>query len=154
MYRFPYPLWSIWPSLSWLNHLFVLVLVIVSIYSIFSAVTVLNRIRILSKIREDDRGSIPLHISKLNGRCANLRHLLGATFFLFGFLFFLGLPNATVTIGDGRGYPFFEILNNFVFEFVYAANVFLVLFVLYLVQWVTSSRVRAWALRLGALPQG
>jgi len=155
MYNF-YTFWSMWPStwraLSALNRLFLVILAVVAVYSVISATIALKTIRALRSIREEDAGERKL--AALSRRCANLRQILGATFFLFGFLFFLGLPNATVTIGDGPGFPAFEILSNFVFSFVYATNVFLIFLVLHVIQWVTSNRVQACARRLQVLPQG
>ena len=146
MYKYPYTLWSIWPWLSTLYRMFVLILAAVSIYSIVSATIVLKRMRALKSPRKEElRAPIQQYVAALRKRCANLRQILGATFFLFGFLLFIGLQNATITVGDGRGFPAFEILNNFVLQFVFAANVFVVFLVLHVIQWLTSSRLQAYA---------
>ena len=93
MYNF-YTFWSMWPStwraLSALNRLFLVILAVVAVYSVISATIALKTIRALRSIREEDAGERKL--AALSRRCANLRQILGATFFLFGFLFFLGLP--------------------------------------------------------------
>jgi len=147
MYKSPYTFWAMWPSLSYLNRLFVLISVGVSIYSILSASIIWKLIRAGKNLDEETtRGDSD--ITAIQTRCSNLRQLLGATFFLFGFLFFLGLPNATITLGDSHGLSTFVILNNFVFHFVFAANVFSVFLVLHLVQWLTSHRVQRCGLRL------
>ena len=146
MYKYPYTLWSIWPWLSTLYRMFVLILAAVSIYSIVSATIVLKRMWALKSPRKEElRVPIQQYVAALRKRCANLWQILGATFFLFGFLLFIGLQNATITVGDGRGFPAFEILNNFVFQFVFAANVFVVFLVLHVIQWLTSSRLQAYA---------
>ena len=144
MYKSSYTLWSMWPSLSYLSRLFVLILAIVVVYSIASAVVIWKGLRALGG---SGQASDQARIAQLSGRCANLGQVLGATFFLFGFLFFVGLPNATITIGDGRGFPASEILNNFVLHFVYAANIFLVFLILHLIQWLTSHRLYAFSVR-------
>src|SRR5205814_6591143 len=147
MYKSPYTFWAMWPSLSYLNRLFVLILVGVSIYSILSASIIWKLIRAGKNLDEETtRGDSD--ITAIQTRCSNLRQLLGATFFLFGFLFFLGLPTATITLGDSHGLSTFVILNNFVFHFVFAANVFSVFLVLHLVQWLPSLRVQRCGLRL------
>ena len=118
MYKSPYTFWAMWPSLSYLNRLFVLISVGVSIYSILSASIIWKLIRAGKNLDEETtRGDSD--ITAIQTRCSNLRQLLGATFFLFGFLFFLGLPNATITLGDSHGLSTFVILNNFVFHFVF-----------------------------------
>ena len=143
MNKCPYTLWSIWRELSTLYRLFVLILAVVSIYSLSSATIVLKRIRAFTRPRNEEIPAFTQqHVAGLHSRCSNLRQILGATFYLFGLLFFVGLQNAPITVGDGRGFPAVEILNNFVFHFVFAANVFLVFLALHLVQWVTSSYVQ------------
>jgi len=142
MNKSPYMLWSIWPSLSYLTRLFVLTLAVVAVHSIISAVIALKGARALAASHEN-HNSIQPRITALHRRCVNLRQILGAAFFLFGFLFFLGLPNATITLGDGPRFPAFEILSNFVLHFIYAANVFFVFLMLHLIQWIVSSRVSA-----------
>ena len=146
-----YTLWSMWQSLSTLNRLFLLILAAVCIYSIISAAIVVVRLRYLRK--DDALDSILQNAAVLSGRCQSLRQILSATFYLFGLLLFLTLQNATNTLGDGRGILSFEILNNFVFDFAYAANVFFVFLVLHSIQWTVSSRVQAYTVRLGHLPQ-
>jgi|SRR5579864_1301303 len=147
MYNSSYTLLSIWAALSILYRLFVLILAAVSIYSFVSAAIVLKRVRVLTS---PPKGQAPIqqHIAALYYRCRNLRQVLTATFCLFGLLFFIGLQDAFHTLGDGHGVPVFEILSSFKFHFFCAANVFFVFLVLHLVQWVTSTRVRACALRL------
>jgi hypothetical protein len=69
------------------------------------------------------------------------------TFYLFGVVFFFMLrfveatPESRVPVGR-------LILENFFLYFAFAANVFVVLFVLHSVQWVISSRIRVHARRL------
>jgi len=96
--------------------------------------------RAISKGEAPDQ--LPKQLSSLQNRCRNLGQILSATFYLFGFLFFVGLPDAMITLGDGRGIPAFEILNNFRFHFVFAANIFVVLLALHLVQWLISSALQ------------
>ena len=146
MHVAPYALWSIWRELSTLYRLFVLILVAVSIYSLISASIVLNRIHTLRNRHKESRASVQQYIAAINHRCVNLRQVLTATFYLFGFLFFVGLQNAFIVVGDGTGFPADQIVGNFAVHFAYAMNMFLVFLVLHLVQWVASSRVQACAI--------
>ena len=138
-----YTLWSLWPQLSILYRLFVLILTGVSIYSLFSATMIIRRLHALPNPHQENSDSIQPKLVPLYTRCANLKQTLAATFYLFGLLFFVGLQNAPVTIGDGRGIPIIEILGNFVLHFIFAANVFLIFLVLHLVQWLVSSRLNS-----------
>jgi hypothetical protein len=79
-------------------------------------------------------------------------YILGATFYLFGLIFFIGLQNAPITLGDGPDFPIAQIIKAFVFHFVFAANVFCVCLVLHFVQWSVSARLQACVLRLASNP--
>jgi hypothetical protein len=147
-----YMLWAIWPWLSTLNRMFVLILTAVSVYSVVFAIALAKRTHDLKKCNnEEGGGPIRYRISVLQKHCANMRQSLTATFYLFGLVFFLGLQNAPTTVGDGTGILSSEILNNFIFDFVFAANVFAVFFVLHLIQWLTSSRLQRCAIHLEKL---
>jgi len=145
MYNSPYTLWSIWPQLSILYRFFVFVLALVTIYSFVSATIVMRRLHTVPSSRKEGSTSIQPRLAPLHARCSNLRQLLKATFYLFGFLFFVGLQSAPITLHSGHGFPAVEVLGNFVFHFVFAANVFVAFLVLHLVQWLTWSRLQAHA---------
>lgn len=138
-----------------LDRLFVLILTAVAIYLLISAIIVMKGLQTItsrykSKEATDD---FQPNFGALRARCTNFRQILGATFFLFGFVFFIGLQNAPITIGDGPQLPILEVLNNFAFDFTFAANVFLIFLVLHLVQWLLSNRLQAGTQRLGGLIQ-
>lgn len=151
MYNYSPTVWSIWPALSILNRLFVVILVAVSIYSLITAIVVMKELRAIAKRCKSTGAPDPLRpdFRPLHARCTNLRQILGATFYLFGFLFFIGLQNAFITVGDGPQLPFVEVLNNFVVHFVLAANVFLAFLILHLAQWLVSNRVETRSRRFG-----
>jgi hypothetical protein len=138
-----YTLWSLWPELSTLYRLFVLILTGVSIYVLFSAVVIIKNLYFVTSAYEENLDTIQSKLIQLYARCANLKQTLAATFYLFGFLFFVGLQNAPIAIGERNGIPIIEILGNFVLHFIFAANVFLVFLVLHLVQWLVSSRLNS-----------
>lgn len=139
----PYTLWSLWPELSLLYRLFVLILAAVSAYMLFSATIIIKRLRAFPSPHKEILGSIQPNLVSLHDRCANLRQILVATFYLFGFLFFIGLQNAPITLGDGHSFLMVQVLGSFVFHFVFAANVFLILLVLHVLQWTISMRLQA-----------
>ena len=143
MYEHPYTLWSLWPELSMLYRLFVLILAGVSIYILISATIIIQRLRGLANSHKENLDSIQPKLFPIYTRCANLKEAFAATVYLFGFLLFVGLQNAPITIGDGRGIPMIEILGGFMLHFIFAANVFLVFLVLHLVQWLVSSRLNS-----------
>jgi hypothetical protein len=151
MYNSSYTFLSIWRELSISYRLFVVTLAAVSVYSLISATIVFKRIRTLESHRsEETASSTQQYIQMLYRRCANLRQILTATFYLFGLLLFVGLQNAPITVGDGFGFPARQILGGFILHFVFAANVFLVFLILHVVQWVTCIRIHSFALRFGA----
>lgn len=145
-----YTLWSILKSLSTLQLLFCLILCLVSVYSLSSATVIIVRLRSLAnRCQIEDIPSLQRSLAVLSVRSTNLHQLIGATFYLFGFIFFLTLPFAFITLADTSTPGWMYILENLGFNFAFAASVFLVFLVLHLVQWFVSARVRASA-RLNA----
>src|SRR6266446_3992390 len=129
------PLWSILKYLPSLQLLFCLILTMVSAYGLFSATLIVVRLRSLAT---------------LHARSANLHQLVIATFYLFGFIFFLTLPFAFMTLGASKVPGWMFIFENLDYYFAFAANVFFVFLVLHSVQWFVSARVRASARWLNA----
>jgi hypothetical protein len=122
---------------------------LVTFYTLFSASVIVVHVRSLTKQRlVENASSVQSSVSALQTRSANMRQLLGATFYFFGFVFFLTLPAATFTIELSRTPAVTSILRNFLMDFAFAANVFFVLLALHFVQWFVSGRVRARALLL------
>ena len=123
---------------------FCLVLAFASTYAIVSAFTILVRLRSMKA-----GSSFSEHPALvLQGQCANLRQLLNAAFYLFGFIFFLASPWTTMILGDSRVPALFPILRNLLDYLIFASYVFSVFFVLHSVQWFVSARVNARALQL------
>ena len=145
----PYWLWSIWRELSILNRLFLLILFTVSIYCLWSSGNTLGRLR---SIRRVELNKDPILISQtllvLHNRCANMRHVIASTFYLFGAVLFLGLETQPPVVGDGAVQPMRIIVANFELLFAFAANVFMALFLLHAVSWFVSCRVNASSMNL------
>jgi hypothetical protein len=145
----PYALWSIWIELPLLPRLFLLILALVTVYTLASSAVIMGRLRSLTRRhRVEDLPISERPLDVLLTRTANLRQLITATFYLFGIVFFFVLrfveatPENKVPVGA-------LILENFFLYFAFAANVFFVFLVLHSVQWAVSSRIRTHALRLG-----
>jgi hypothetical protein len=131
--------------------MFLLILSLVSFYTLFSAAVILVRLRSLTSQRHFEEASSLQHsLAMLQARSTNVRQLVGATFYLFGLVFFLALPLATNILGDSKIPMGFLVLNNFVMYFAFAANVFFVFIVLHSVQWLASGRIHAYAVRFNA----
>jgi hypothetical protein len=139
----PYWLWSIWSDLSVLNHLFFLTLSAVIIYCLSSATIILVRFHTIGKAPYEDSISIRRSVAALHNRSASVRHVIGATFYLFGVVFFLGLQSAPRVLGNSADSLRMEVLPTFVLLFAFATNVFLVLLVLHLVSWFVSNRLNS-----------
>jgi len=139
MSNLSYTIWSIWGVLPILHKLFFLILVLVSIYTLYAASITLVRLRSITNQRS---------LAALQARSANTRQLVNATFYLFGFVFFLTLPGATFVSELSRTPTAMLILRNFLMHFAFAANVFFVFLVLHSLQWFVSARVYAYVLRL------
>lgn len=139
----PYWLWSIWSNLSVVNRLFFLIPSAVSIYCFFSAIIILVLRSISEAQPNEDPISIRRSVTALHNRAANMRHVIGASFYLFGIVFFLGLQSAPRVLGHSTNPLGMEVLPTFVLLFAFAANVFLVLLVLHLVSWFACNRLNS-----------
>jgi hypothetical protein len=142
------PIWAIWTELPTLLRLFLLLLSLVSIYTLISASLIMLRLRSLAThSRSEDIFSPRDSSVGLQTRCANLRDLLGSTFYFFGFIFFLVLPLAARVDDNGRT-PLGIVMFDSVLKYLgLAADVFFVLLILHLLHWVVAARVRTYALR-------
>ena len=138
----PYALWSIWSNLSHLQQAFLLMLGVVSSYSLFSAAKTLLRLRLIRRLRSEESAHVRESASALSIHCANVRRVIGATFYLFGLVLFLGLQTVGHTLGGGFMQ---QILGNFLLHFAFAANVFFVFLTIHSIQWLVSARVDAFA---------
>lgn len=142
-----YELWSIWIELPALPKLFLLILAVIGFYSLISAAVTLARLRsIMNPSHSRDTMSLRRAVGTLQVRCANVRQLIGAAFYLFGIVFFFSLRFAFVTF-DSHTPVGTLILRDFFLYFAFAANAFFIFLVLHLVQWFVSRRVWASALQ-------
>lgn len=141
----------IWRNVPILLKLCALIVWLVGGYTLSSACLVLFRIRsAASRAQDQDANSLGHLLAALRTRSANMRQLLGAAFYLFGFSFFLTLPSATITLGDGRLSAVTLMLHNFIIVFYFAAYfVFSVFLVLHFLQWFVSIKISSCAMRLG-----
>jgi hypothetical protein len=139
------PIWSIWRKLPALGQIYAVLLSIVSIYTVYTAVTVLLRLRSLAKQEQTAEITfLRCSAERLHARCANVRQVLGGTFYLFGLSFFLVLPQAITRIpDDSRTLVGTLILNNLLMYSAFAVNVFAVLTGLHLLQWFVAAQVRS-----------
>jgi hypothetical protein len=94
VYPEDFAIWSIWPQLSPLYKLYWFLLSIVSLYTLFSAASIVRR----SRISNHPNYSPESCRFRLEARITNLRQVIAAMFFAFGALFFWALPGAFNTI--------------------------------------------------------
>ena len=134
------PVWSIWNQLPWLARLFVMLLSVVSLYTFYSAVAVLLGLRSLAKQELSVKVSVlRWSAERLQARCANLRQVLGATFYFFGFTLFL-LMSSLTRIADESHTPLgILVLDNFLIYSAFARNMFAVFTSLHLLQWFMTA---------------
>jgi hypothetical protein len=144
----PFPFeWSrVWYSLSHFTWIFSLLLGVVGVYTVYFASVVLVRLRSLRMVQNEHFVREALALFK--DRSANLRQVILAMAYLFGFTFFWQLQSAFYTPDNNRPVgPM--VFYNMSINFSFAAAVFLAFLVLHAVQWFVSGRIRAAALRLG-----
>ena len=128
-----------------MHKLFLLVLFAVGVYSLFSAMKVLWRVRSLrASGHSKDVTAMENEVAALSARSTNTRHLVTASFYLFGIVFFWGLRFALWT-PDSKTPVGMLILENFFLYFAFAANAFCVFLILHLVQWFVTARLQGCA---------
>jgi hypothetical protein len=113
-----FAIWSIWSGLPLFYKLYWLLLSLVSIYTLFSAASIVRRVSI-SNCRDDLSESSQI---RLEAVITNLGRVIGALFFAFSALFFWALPGAFQTISLSRSLPLNEIIGTFSVHFAFAAK--------------------------------
>jgi len=148
----PYPpLWSIWPEIGILAKLCIIIPALVGFYILVSVIFILIRLRSLTTpLQFENPATLSHAVARLVIKSNNLRNLLQASFYLFGFTLFASFPWAFFTIENSKRPISMIVLNNLDAQFSVAANAFLIFLVLHCVQWFVSGRVRAIELRLKA----
>jgi hypothetical protein len=137
-------LWTIWIDLSAGPRMFLFLLAIVAIYTLFVAVS--TEVRLWSLAKSTKPSEIPHSVEVLQARLANTKQVIAATFYLFGVVLFIALKNAYWTMGSNKPVGVL-ILDNFFVDFVFAANVFGIFLLLHSVQWFSDRRVRSYVFR-------
>ena len=126
--------------LSPFARFFLLLLVLVGMYTVYFASVALLRLRALRL--PENHGSFRKSLDLLEHRSANLRQLIVAMVYLFGLTFFLQIQNAFWTPENNRPVGLM-VLENFADSFRFGAFIFLVFLALHSIQWFVSSRIRA-----------
>jgi hypothetical protein len=148
----PYAIWSIWLYLPSLQKFLFLALCVLGIYCLFSAAITMARLRTIRGLlqKKENVASIQRAFAALRKRSTTLQHFIGAAFYLFGFVLFVGLQLAYITMDNSSTPVGWIVLQSFVIYFAFAANVFLVFLILHFVQWFVSGRVDACSSQVGA----
>jgi len=139
LYDPPYALWTIWRQLSFLNHGLVLILGTVFAYCFFSTVRTMLLLYSVWNRPNQDGEPVRDAIAVLATRYGTLRQVIGATFYLFGLVLFLGLENITNILGERSDPLGIYVLDNFLLLCAFAANVFFIFLVLHSIQWAGSA---------------
>jgi hypothetical protein len=144
----PYTLWSVWKELYYLEQMFILVLAAVTLYCVFSTVRTVLRARSVWNRLEEDVAVRRERVAVLASRYANVRQVVGAAFYLFGVVLFLGLENITNVADSSRESVAVYALSNFIVNCAFAANVFVIFLLLHLIQWSGSAILNSISRRL------
>jgi len=134
----PYALWSIWNEFGPLQRIFIELLFAISAYCLFVSFRTALRLRTIEKrnVKECD---IPIDVAltPLYRSLANTRQVIGVTFYIFGFVLFLNLQFVQNTLGARNAVgELKQILGSFMMCCAFGANVFFILLLLHIVQWL------------------
>jgi len=128
-----------WVPLGPFARFFLLLLALVAVRTVYFALVVLVRLQSLQ--RAENENSSQKSLALLNHRAANSRQTILAMFYLFGLTFFLQIQSAFWTPENDRPVGLM-VLENFRVYFRCAAAIFFCFFVLQLVQWFVTARIR------------
>jgi ABC-type multidrug transport system fused ATPase/permease subunit len=143
----PYALWSIWKQLSIAEHIFVLTLCALCIYSTLLVVSTMLRLRSIKKPTTDRELASAEHcVDALRNRCTSLWWAMQAALYLFGIVLFLAFQTTGLYLmGDAVEV---QLLGSFVVNCAFATNVIVVFFILHLVRWLVVSRLNKYSKQL------
>ena len=144
------PFWSIWKEFGPLPRYFIVLLCAIGIYCLLAILRTALRLHAIEKQDPNER-VIPIEdvLTPLYRSLANTRQLIGATFYLFGFLLFLLLPNIQNTLGARSTFSELkQILGGFLICCEFAANVFFIFFVLHVADWLVYMMLNRCSKRL------
>jgi len=143
----PAPIWLVWPHLSYLERIFLLLLILLSIYVLFVSATTVWAVGKLGR-RNGVGADANEPVAVLRRRSARVDKLITTALYLFGVVLFWGLQRAYFTIDNSKATGESIILMNFGPRFVFAGDVFFVLLVLHAVGWLISHRIDRLALHM------
>jgi hypothetical protein len=143
-------LWSIWQEIPLLVKLYLLILLAVSFYALFSSVSSLVRLRsIKNSSKIEDISSIQCSLQALKAKSENMRQIVALAFYLFGLMFCWSFPFAIRTENGYRSF-FTPALHDFFLYFALAVRVFFIFVVLHSAQWFVSRQIDNCSQRLNA----
>jgi len=134
----PYALWSIWNGFGLLQRRFIELLIAIAAYCLFVSFRTALRLRKIEK-RNVNECVIPIEgaLAPLYRSLANTRQVIGATFYVFGFVLFLNLQFIQNTLGArSAAGELKQILGSFMMCCAFGANVFFILLLLHVAQWL------------------
>ena len=150
MFNPPYALWSIWGGLGFSLRLFIEFLFAVAAYCLFVSFRTALRLRTI-RMQGVNECIIPIEemLAPLYRSLANTRQVIGATFYVFGFVLFLNLQFIQNTLGARSAESELkQILGGFTLCCAFAANVFFILLLLHGAQWLVDIMVSRCSKRL------
>jgi len=139
----PVPIWSVLPYLSFLERLFFLALMVLSVYVLLAAVTTVLHVRRIraSVLPSTNSADAEQRFAALRRRSARVDKLITTALYLFCCVLFTGLLNAYSVIDNSKTPIGYIVLWNLWPQFAFAANVFFVLLVMHLIGWCISGSV-------------
>jgi len=148
----PYPFWSAWVYFSGWEHLFLILLGVLSVHVLYSAaMTVLAVRKGIISAGSGNSVSAENVLVILRRRSRRVDKLIATAFFLFGVVLFESLQWAYVTIDNTKTPTGWLILRDFLPHFAFAFNVFFIFLVLHVVGWLVSNHINRLALQLKPL---
>jgi hypothetical protein len=133
----------IWSSLSLINQLFLIFLIVILLYTLFLVLAVFNTLRQSTKNNGDQKVLSTSKVALLRKRVENLQQLQLFALYVFGFCIVVQIASAFETIENSNTITFSNSIRQLSFSFHYDATLFLVFLLIHSLQWLISARLKA-----------
>jgi len=139
---FPHDHLLIWKNLGLLSRAFCVVLLLTSVYCLYSAARAMLR---LNSLRSLSPANPQTALESVRDSMTNMRRVIDATFYVFGIVLFSNLQTIGDVVVNSKTPLSYYILHNFLFQCFLAQKVFVVFLALHTIQWYLTRRVNSYS---------
>jgi len=134
---------SYWLQLPFFGKFFAFFLFMVAVYVLSALTGIWYRLHSSrNHTSEGESSSAERTLRIFQNKSATLHQLIFFAALVFGLIFFVQIPAAFVSVVNSKFLPWNEYFQNLAVQFPFAADVFIVLIILHVAEWITSTHLR------------